>query len=75
MTNRTQPPITDEQATKVEFKDAYYGIGDKIEALEEIKNHIHIPRQRRQLDLMISEFRNLESRLREWGNETLKNWD
>lgn len=73
--NRKQTKMREPQAVRADFKEAYYGIGDKIVGLENLKKDMEHPRGRIELANLVSQFNDLHEALRKFGDQNLKNWD
>lgn len=63
------------QEQRAQFKEAFYGIGDKIVSLEQLSEHMKTPRGRRELKRLADQLETIQGALKSFGAQHLKNWD
>lgn len=63
------------QEMRAQFKEAFYGIGDKIVSLELLSDHMKTPRGRRELKRLADQLETIQGALKSFGNQHLQKWD
>jgi hypothetical protein len=77
MANATKTPALNAQQiqNRQDFKEAYYGITDKRQALSELFRNLENREAAGELDVLIMNLQNLTDKLAAFADKNLTNWD